>query len=290
MAGGGASSSFPPGVFIDPCRWGQRELGTALVARSVEQDVIEPCRMGLGGARAWSLACGDRQPHLWRFLAYDHTVRWRATPLNEEEVAVEAFWVSAVPNARLGDQLRRNIFAANRRREYRWREEDAAAWAAAERVERGEEPEAFTWAESACLGGRSEGDGGLPVGMTSRAHRVGWRVLASTREFAFVNVIWVLMSYGEEADALRRGARVRQMLEEARDSEVVWVRQASDRHYYGHPFCPHCVASGRCIRCMFVDSRQIPHNVFFQEPTMLTSSPSDWEDDIALYRELGVLS
>ena len=29
---------------------------------------------------------------------------------------------------------------------------------------------------------------------------------------------------------------------------------------------------------------------FFQEPRMLTSSPDDWEDDIALYRALVVLS
>ena len=86
--------------------------------------------MGLGGARAWSLPCGNQQPTFWLFLACDHTVRWRATPLSEEEFAVEAFWVSTVPNDRLGDQLRRNVFAANRRREYLWREEDAAAWAA----------------------------------------------------------------------------------------------------------------------------------------------------------------
>ena len=125
--------------------------------------------------------------------------------------------------------------------------------------------------------------------MTSRAHRVDWRVLASTREYAFLHVIWVLTLYGNEADAVRRGARVRKLLEADRDNEVVWVRQAGDRKYYGHLFCPHCVASGRCYRCLFIDDHQMPHDVFFQEPTMLMSSPADWEHDITLYRDLGVL-
>ena len=173
MANGVANGSLPPGVFVDPCRWGQRGMGAPLVPRCAELDVIAPCQMGFGGARAWAFASGDHQPHFWLFSAYDHTVRWRAVPLSEEEIVVEAYWVSVVPNPRLGDQLRRNVFGANRRREYPWREEDAEAWMAAERAERGAGPEPFVWRGSACLGGRSEGDGGLPVGMTSRAIWVG---------------------------------------------------------------------------------------------------------------------
>ena len=233
---------------------------------------------------------GSGQPNFWMFSAYDHTVRWRAVPLTEEEIAVEAFWVSAVPNVRLGDHLRRSIFAVNRRRDYPWRNEDAEAWSAAERAERGAGPEPFVWQGRACFGGRSEGDGGLPVGMTSRAFRVGWRVVAATRQFAFLHVIWELTAFGDEADAIRRGARVRQNIEQERMNEVIWVRQRGDRQYYGHPFCPHCVAGGRCVRCIFVDNHSMPHNVFFQEPTASSASAADWEDDIALYREMGVLA
>ena len=251
---------------------------------------MEPCRRGLGGAQAWSLTCGSMQPLFWLFMAYDHTVRWRAVPLDGEEVAVEAFWVAAVPNARLGDRLRRNVLAANRRRDYPWREEDAAAWEAAARTERGGGPEAFAWPESACLGGRSEGDGGLPTGMTGRALRVGWRVLTCTRQFAFLHVIWTLQVYGEEADALRRGARVRQLLEEARRTDVTWVRQRADRMYYGEPFCPHCTADGKCIRCSFLLKEGVSHGFFFQEPPVVESTPEEWEQDIELYREIGVLA
>ena len=39
---------------------------------------------------------------------------------------------------------------------------------------------------------------GLPAGMTRRAQWVGWRVLACTRQFTFVHVIWVLQMYGQE--------------------------------------------------------------------------------------------
>ena len=44
------------------------------------------------------------------------------------------------------------------------------------------------------------------------------------------------------------------------------------------------------LGAFFVANKAMPHDVFFQEPTMLTSSPADWENDIALYRDLGVLS
>ena len=62
LACGVANGSFPPGVFIDPCRWEQRAVGAPLAPQCAELDVIAPCQMGLGGARAWSLASGDGQP------------------------------------------------------------------------------------------------------------------------------------------------------------------------------------------------------------------------------------
>ena len=289
MAHGAGGLSLPPGVFIDPCHWGVREPGSPLVPRSAEEEVIEPCLRGFGGARAWAKTHGSETPSFWMFSAYDHTVRWRAKPLTAEELAVEAFWVSAIPNSRLGDQLRRSIFAENRRRSYPWRDEDAEAWREAERVERGARPAPFVWRGSACLGGRSEGDGGLPLGMTARAFRVRWRVVAATRQYAFLHVIWELTASGEEGDAIRRGARIREQMEHDRMTEVVWVRQWGDRQYYGNQFCPHCVAGGRCARCLFVDSHFVPHEVFFQEPTMLSSSKDDWRADVALYRDMGVL-
>ena len=78
-------------------------------------------------------------------------------------------------------------------------------------------------------------------------------------------------------------------MENDRMSKVVWVRQRGDLQYYGHEFCPHCVAGGRCARCLFVDSHSVPHDVFFQEPIMLSSSEGDWRADVALYRDMGVL-
>ena len=188
MAHGAGGLLLPPGIFIDPARGGAREPGSPLVPRSEEGAVVAPCLRGLGGARAWSLAHGAGVPNFWTFSAYDHTIRWRATPLTAEDLAVDAFWTSAIPNARLGDQLRRNVYAENRRRNYPWREEDAEAWREAERLERGATPAPFVWRGSACLGGRSEGDGGLPLGMTARAYRAGWRVVAATRQYAILHV------------------------------------------------------------------------------------------------------
>ena len=181
MPHGGAGASLPPGIFIDPCCWGQRGPGDALVDGGGVQEVVDACRMGLGGPRAWSLAKGSRLPRLWLHCAYDATTRWRVTPLEGGEFAVEAYWVAAIPNSRLGDQLRRRVHAANRAREYAWREEDRAAWEAAEQDDPGLAPAPFVWVGEACLGGRSEGDGGIPVGLSSRAHRAGWRVLAYSR-------------------------------------------------------------------------------------------------------------
>ena len=126
--------------------------------------------------------------------------------------------------------------------------------------------------------------------MTCRALRVGWRVLACMRQYAFIHVIWTLQMYGEEADALRRGARVRQLLEDARKDDVIWIRQVADRMYYGEPFCPHCTADGKCIRCSFLLKEGVSPGFFFQEPPVIESTPEEWEQDIELYREIGVLA
>ena len=232
------------------------------------------------------MAKGSCIPRFWLHFANDHTIRWRVVPLAQDEFALEAYWVANVPNARLGDQIRRRVFASNRAREYAWRKVDEEAWNAAAR----DGPlEPFAWPGEACLGGRAEGDGGLPVGLTSRAHGVGWRVLACTRERAFINVIYMVMLYGIEADDMRRAAAVRSQIEAAKEEEVVWVRQANDYNYYGNLNCRACTANGRCLRCLYALRHGVPHDIIFQEPSMMSASRADWDNDIMLYKEMGVL-
>ena len=97
------------------------------------------------------------------------------------------------------------------------------------------------------------------------------------------------MLYGEEADEMRRAAHMRSRMEAAKEEEVVWVRQADDYNYNGDLNCQACTANGHCIRCLFVLQHDVPHGIMFQEPKMMSASVTDWEDDIMLYREMGVL-
>ena len=99
----------------------------------------------------------------------------------------------------------------------------------------------------------------------------------------------MIMLYGEEADDMRRAASVRSQMEAAKEEEVVWVRQANDYNYYWDLNCRACTANGRCIRCLFALQHDVPHDIIFQEPRIMSASMADWENDIMLYKEIGVL-
>ena len=44
------------------------------------------------------------------------------------------------------------------------------------------------------------------------------------------------------------------------------------------------------IRCSFLLKEGVSHGFFFQEPPVIESTPEEWEQDVELYREIGVLT
>ena len=289
MAPGGAVPSFPPGIFRDPCTWGRRAPGEPWIGPDDVADVIRACRQGLGGVEAWALAGGPGAPHFWLGMAFDATTRWRVVHVADGDFLVEAFWVAAIPNERLGDQLRKNVHAANRRSDWVWGPVDAEAWRAAERDRPDAPPAPFAWPNEACVGGLAEGDGGLPLGLLERAAGASWRILAASRWKAYVSGKWAVSIYGPTGDEMLRRVRLRAAITALAEEELTWIRQPGDGLHYGNLECSGCGWDGKCPKCLFCWHKGVPNHIFFQEPKMLTSTKRDWEDDVDTYENLGIL-
>ena len=202
MHHGGGGPSSPRAAFADPMAWGWRAPGVPCVRPEDAAGAVRECHCGRGGAAAWTVPSHEGAPVLWMHTAFDETVRWRVTEEATEAFLVDAMWVAAIPNVRLADRLRVNVFAEAREAEWRWTAHDVEAWTAAEEDDLEVAPSPFAWPGEACLGGPAEGDGGLPFGLLSRANSVSWRVLAASRWRAFIRAQWEVPMYDGMAEAM----------------------------------------------------------------------------------------
>ena len=255
--------------------------------------VAKACRDGLGGAEAWGCTRGNAPPYLWLHLCYDETVRWRVTPApsSSSEFVVEAFWVALIPNERLADRLRARAFREAREAEHFWDQQDVAAWSEAERDAADTAPVPFAWQGEPCVGGPAEGDGGLPQGLLGRAESVHWRALSASPWRIYVRADYTVSVYGDLAVALRRGARLRARISDAREkmNDILWIRQPNDTTFYGNMACLHCDADGPCLRCVFCSQRGLTVQGYFQPPVVALAGPIEYGDDLWTLEDLRIL-
>ena len=293
MHHGGGGPSSPRAAFVDPMAWGWRAPGVPCVRPEDAAAVVCACRQGRGGPTAWTMTSHPGAPLSWMHAGFVDTVRWRVREEAAEAFLVDAMWIAAIPNYRLADLLRANVFAEARDAAWRWTAHDVEAWTAAEVDDLEVAPSPFAWPGEACLGGPAEGDGGLPIGLILRANSVSWRVLAASRWRAFIRAQWEVPMYGGMAEEMSKGVRLRRQVDEVRarknDDELMWIRQPGDGEFYGNRQCPHCEQDGRCLRCLFCFHRFCSNGFYFDLPKPDSSSRKEREDDVRSLMNLGIL-
>ena len=143
MQHGGAGPSVPPGIFIDPSHWGQRELGQALVAKEWAHGVEEDCQTGYGGARAWGKATGSCLPRLWMAFSWSSKrpakraslcdgSAWPVVPLGSGGTAAHRLRGAAIPTQRWAICVTRHVKWAVALDLDSWTAEQRVVWAAVE--------------------------------------------------------------------------------------------------------------------------------------------------------------
>ena len=272
---------------------GVRQPGEACVCSEDARWVARACREGLGGAEAWGFTRGNVPPHIWLHLAHDETTRWRVAEgtASAQDFTVEVLWVAAIPNERLAHQLRVRAFAEARHAEWLWDVNDHSAWSAAERDMADSFPAPFAWPGEPCVGGPAEGDGGVPAGLIRRAEGVTWRALSASPWRVFVRAYYEVQVYGELAEQLRRGVRLREQITEVREQavDILWIRQPGDTSFYGDPACPHCDGDGPCYRCRLCRRRGVTVYDYFSHPIPPLVGPEAYSDDLWTLQDLRIL-